>query len=559
MWYIAGSVLLVATNWLSTTIPLYLAQGIDGLALGAEGQAIVLRSALTIAAMGAGVIVVRTGSRLLFFTPGRLVEARVKADLFASLLRHQPSFLTQWPTGDLVSRASSDVTTTRLLAGFASLGVINTAVALVLTLVQMTRISPELTLVVVLPVTLAFAVTLGFVGRLFTILRRLQAQTADLSTQILSTYQGIATVHAFNAEECFQEQLEHHNEAYLKTSLERAQMRTVIGPLLVLASSASVFLLLYVGGPLAIQGEITIGELIAFTTLIAYLTGPLRGMSFILSLVKRSQASLERIDAICAPKPDRPDLPNPSAPPEAAPAFEIRDLSFAYPGAEEQALKNLSFTIPAGSTLGVFGHTASGKTTLLAVLSRLYNPPAGTLYVDGVDLRDIDLDAWRETATLVAQRAFLFSESIEDNILLGEADGEKLERMLSLAALEQDIQAMPEGVKTIVGEAGMRLSGGQRQRVAIARGLARDKTVLLLDDVLSAVDHSTEAQLLQGLRKQRSATTVIVAHRISALMDADNILVLENGEQRDMGTHEELINRDGPYRMAWQLQQEELV
>ena len=198
----------------------------------------------------AGVIVVRTGSRLLFFTPGRLVEARVKADLFASLLRHQPSFLTQWPTGDLVSRASSDVTTTRLLAGFASLGVINTAVALVLTLIQMTRISPELTLVVVLPVTLAFAVTLGFVGRLFTILRRLQAQAADLSTQILSTYQGIATVHAFNAEECFQEQLEHHNEAYLKTSLERAQMRTVIGPLLVLASSASVFLLLYVGGPL---------------------------------------------------------------------------------------------------------------------------------------------------------------------------------------------------------------------------------------------------------------------------------------------------------------------
>ena len=555
-WYAAGTLFLAITNWISTTIPLYLAQGIDALSKGAEGHSEIVQSAFAVALMGAAVIVVRTASRLLFFTPGRLVEARMRTQLFERILAQQPTFLSQWPTGDLVSRASSDVTIVRLLAGFASLGVVNTFVALLLGGIQMYRISPTLTWMVAIPLGLGFVTALGFINRLFAVVRRLQEETAALSDHILSSYQGVATIHAFGAETCFKERFETHNQAYLNTTLERARIRVGIGPVLVFAASFNVFLLLYFGGPMAIEGTISVGELVAFTTLVAYLTGPLRGMSFILSLVKRAQASLERIEAITTPKPDRPDLPHPASAPSTPPGIEIKGLDFTYPGSEEPALKNIHASLAPGSTTGIFGPTGSGKSTLLSCLIRLYNPPPGTICINGTDLLDIDLDGWRDAATLVPQRAFLFSESIRDNLLVGNPDPNLLERTVSLVALQPDIEAMPEGLETRVGEAGVRLSGGQRQRVALARGLTRKHVVLLLDDVLSAVDHGTESALLETLRRQEKLTTILVGHRISALKHADQILVLDGGELVTSGTHEELVQRPGIYARAWARQME---
>jgi len=553
-WYVAGTFLLAITNWISTTIPLYLAQGIDALSKGPQGQQEIIDCAIAVAVMGALVIVVRTGSRLLFFTPGRLVEARMRTELFTRILAQQPTFLSQWPTGDLVSRASSDVTIVRLLAGFASLGVINTFVALALGGIQMYRISPTLTWMVAIPLGLAFVTALGFINRLFVVVRRIQVQTATLSDHILSSYQGVGTIHAFQAESCFQSRFETHNEAYLQSTLERARIRVGIGPVLAFAASFNVFLLLYVGGPMAVEGQISVGELVAFTTLVAYLTGPLRGMSFILSLVKRAQASLERIEAITVPAPERPDLPNPKAAPSLPPSIEFRSLTFTYPGEQEPVLKDITATLAPGSTLGIFGPTGSGKSTLLACLSRLYNPPRGTVWIQGDDLLDIDLDGWRSASTLVPQKAFLFSESIRDNLLVGNPDPSLLDQTVSLVSLHPDIEAMPEGLDTRVGEAGLRLSGGQRQRVALARGLTRQHVVLLLDDVLSAVDHTTESELLKTLRLQGRITTLLVAHRISALQHADQILVLEEGRVVARGTHETLTQQPGLYAEAWRRQ-----
>lgn len=557
-WYLAGTLMLAATNWLSVSIPLILAEGIDALSLGESGRPVLLRSALWIGVMGVLVIAVRTASRLLFFTPGRLVEAEVKRDLFDRLIHQQAPFLDRWPTGDLLSRASSDVTMARLMAGFAALGAVNTVVALGLTGAQMWRISPPLALITSLPLIAGMVITVVAAGRLRALMRDLQEQAAAMSDQILASYQGVATVHAFRAEPAFEARFAEHSERWLELVLDQTRVRVAIGPLLSAAAALDVFLLLAVGGPLAIQGDLTVGELVAFTTLVAYLVGPVRGLSFIVSLFRQSQSALERIDAILLPPIERPDLPDPRPPPTAAPALAIRGLSFAYPDDPDRpVLHDVNLEVPAGGTLGILGPTGSGKTTLLRVLARVYNPPPGTVFVDGVDIRSVDLDGWRRAMQLVQQRAQLFSESVRDNILLGRPDEGRLDQVVALTALGPDVAALPAGLDTVVGEAGLTLSGGQRQRVALARGLVAPKHVLMLDDVLSAVDHATERELLESLRHRGAApTTVIVSNRCSALQHADVIAVIEDGRVTATGRHAELCARPGLYRDVWAKQHE---
>ncbi|MGC6515653.1 MAG: ABC transporter ATP-binding protein [Myxococcota bacterium] len=557
LWYTGGTACLVATNWMSVTIPLLLADGVDAFAAGDDGQAIILRSAVLVSLMGLAIIVVRSASRVLYFTPGRLVEAQLKRDLFERILHQQPAFLRQWPTGDLFSRVSSDVTMLRLLGGFGVLQVVNAVVALGLAGTQMAAISPALAGYVVAPICIALVIVQLYIRQIFVLMKRMQEQMAALSDHVLSSYQGIATVQGFTAEPHFETTFDHLNRTYLSTTLDRARIRALLGPTLELSASIGVFLLLYVGGPMAVADpDLTIGELVAFTTLVAFVIGPLRATSFLVSILKQAQAALERIDAILTPAPERPEGATPSLPSTTPPAIEVRDLSFAYPGAHTEALQNINLSLAPGQTLGIFGLTGSGKTTLLRVLSRLYNPPRGTVFIDGVDLLDLDLDLWRERLTFVRQRPFLYSESVRDNILLGSEDNELLTTVLHKTALRPDIDALPDGWDTLVGESGVRLSGGQRQRTALARGFARMSPVMLLDDVLSAVDHATEHELIEAMRSEaHTPTTVIVAHRISAMLHADKILVLQEGKAVDVGTPAELLSRDGIFSETWSQQQ----
>ena len=556
-WYVVGTLLLAATNALSVTIPLYLAQGIDALRDGANSE--VVEASIYVALMGGGVVLVRWTSRLLFFTPGRLVEAQIKRDLFASILQQQPDFHGEFPAGDLMNRMTSDVQMVRLMFGFTLLGIINTVVAMGLTASQMVRLSPTLALAVTLPLAIGFAITLGFVGRFRLIQKRMQEATSALSDFVLSSYQGVATLKAFGAEEAIRERFQPLNREALEAQLQRARLRVGIGPVLSLAASVNIFLLLWIGGPMPSQGTLTVGELVAFITLVTYLTGPLRGMTFILSLFRQAQAAMERLDVILSRPPNRPDLPAPVAAPEEAPALRIEGLTFRYPDASDDAppaLSDVSVHVRGGGTLGVFGPTGSGKTTLLRCLVRLADPPADTVFADDIDVRSIDLPSWRERAVLVPQRAFLFSDSVSDNVLLGSDPG-MLEALLRRAQLEVDMGALPDGVRTEVGEAGLTLSGGQRQRVALARGLSRNARVLILDDVLSAVDHATEATLIGELQRMpQRPTTVIVANRISAIRHADVIVVLDKGQVVATGTHDELVQMESPYREAWLRQTE---
>ena len=376
--------------------------------------------------------------------------------------------------------------------------------------------------------------------------------------------QGIASIQGFVAEDAFEERFERKNQAWFVTGMKMAVIRTLAFPLLGLAGGVALFLLLYVGGPMAVDGALSVGDIAAFATLLAALLPPLRSMGFMLSVWQRGRAALERIFELMDAPIDRPEGATPApASPGLGPRIELRELSFSYPDKPDEAvLHSVSFSIPAGSTVGIFGRTGSGKSTLIRLLSRLYNPPAGTIFVDGVDIRDLGLDAWRERLAVVPQRPFLFSDSIAANISLSDTpDIAAVRDAAVLASLDADLEALPEGLETVVGERGIMLSGGQRQRVALARGLFRAADFVVLDDVLSAVDHDNEAKLvttLSGLsQSERALTTVIVSNRLSAFRYASIIAVLDAGRLVDIGTHEELAARPGVYRDTWLVQQDE--
>jgi ABC-type multidrug transport system fused ATPase/permease subunit len=330
-----------------------------------------------------------------------------------------------------------------------------------------------------------------------------------------------------------------------------------------LGSGASVYVLITVGGKLVMAGLLSVGELAAFTALLGTMLPPLRSLGWMLSVWQRGHAGLARIFELIDAPIDRPEGRGAPVPPPA-PEIEFRALDFAYPDRpDERVLHGVTARIAPGTTVGIFGRTGSGKTTLLRALTRLYNPPAGSVRVGGDDLMGVDLDAWRARMAVVPQRPFLYSDTIRANVALDPQPDEVLvARAVKLAALEPDVAVLPDGLDTVVGERGIMLSGGQRQRVALARGLYRffrgGVDLVVLDDVLSSVDHATEAQLVETLdglgRGGTPPTVVLVSHRLSALRHADNVLVLDGGRLIDQGRHDDLVARPGPYRDAWRVQ-----
>lgn len=308
---------------------------------------------------------------------------------------------------------------------------------------------------------------------------------------------------------------------------------------------------------------LSVGELVGFTTYVAILLNPLRSLGWLLSVFQRGITSLERVYELTDTEPDRPEgnegvvLQN-----RGGPEFRFEGLSYAYPDAPESpVLKDLTCVLPSGSVVGLFGKTGSGKTTLLRLITRSINPPPGSLFVDGTDIRLLDLSAWRQDVSVVPQLPFLFSESLAENVAMGDMNEERMLQAVHTAALGPDLQALPDGVNTLVGQKGIMLSGGQRQRTALARGLYRETRCLVLDDVLSAVDHGTEQRLIEALEARSNAkdpqdrpTTLLVSNRVSALHHADLILVLDEGHLVDQGTHSELTQRPGFYQDAWKHQ-----
>lgn len=572
--FAGGSAFLAATNWLTVEIPLAVGGAIDSYASGSDP----LSQILSVAAMGLAVIVVRTLSRVLIFNPGRSAEYALRRDIFGHLQALQPEFYATRSTGDIVSRASSDVTYARVLVGFGMMQAVNVTLALAMTAWKLVSLSWLLTLWAVVPIAVGMVAVRAAIGRIFMLHRESQEQLSTLSDHILGSFQGIATIQGFNAEARFLERFDTHNADLCRTRTTAAALGSVAFPGLTLAGSISVFVLLFVGGPMAVRGELSVGDVVAFQGLLLMLLAPLRSLGWMISVFQRGQVSLERIFDILDAPVDRPEGAEPEpAPSTGGPAIRVRDLSFSYPGAnEDTVLHSISADIPAGSVVGLFGRTGSGKSTFIRLLTREFNPPAGTIFVGdtlqaaNTDLTRLDLDDWRRHLAVAPQRPFLFSDSISDNVELaarpepldregtGPIHQQRRDRATTLAALAPDLQGLRDGIDTIVGERGIMLSGGQRQRVALARALYKDADVIVLDDVLSAVDHETEAHLVGALSSigtdddsRTRPTTLIASHRLSALRHADLVLVFEAGRLIDRGSHAELVARPGPYRDTW--------
>ena len=563
--YCIGIAALLATNYITVLIPQFVQETIDAIGARPEtgewahGTYFIMGLAILL-------IITRTFSRILFFNPGRTIEFRLKNDYYHHILRMGPSFFQRFNTGELISRGTNDMTSVRSIVGYATLQLFNVTIALTLTLYKMIQINGRLTLYCVLPFVLAVIILRRGIQLLLERYRLAQQQLATLSDTVIESYAGFAVLQGFNATPTFQSRFDTRNTAYVHNFIQMARIRSFYLPIVGVIGSGCLAIVIYYGGQLAINGEMTLGEIAAYAAYIGIVVAALNSTGWVINSIQRGMVSLGRVYEILDTPPE---LEEQETPPEDTstlhPHLEVKGLSYRYPDAgheQPEALSDIHCNVPAGNTLGIFGPTGSGKTTLLTCISRLIPPQSGSVFFGGKDLNDLSHALLRQELAMVPQDAYLFGRTVRENIAFSdlepEIDDEQVLKAIEFACLQSDMESLPDGLNTVVGERGVTLSGGQRQRIALARARYRSFSVLILDDVLAAVDHRTEKKIIENIRSQTMGrTTLIASHRISALVHADEILVMDQGRVVDRGTHEELISRPGMYAEIWQYQQDE--
>jgi ATP-binding cassette subfamily B protein len=572
--YLLGGAMLVATAYATVRIPTLIGEALN--AIAEAGPASLLDAenlALELMFWGLALVGVRTLSRILFFNPGRDAQFHLMVDLFGHLMTLPRPFYVRHKVGELVSVASNDMQSVRLLVGFAALQVCNVAVQIPMHVGQMVILDSTLAMWCIVPVLLGGIHMVYTVRRFYTRVRLSLECLAQLSDRILESYAGVRTFRSHAVETSAVERFTERNAQYRDLMLEIAGIRAFAMPVLGFVGRASVVVVLWIGAERVIDGALGVGDLVAFVTLLASLAAILTSLAWVLTAISRGTVSLRRVQDLFDESSDAPadsELETLDSSREA-PGLSLRGLDFRYPGDDRLALSGLEAEVPAGATLGIFGETGSGKTTLIELLSRVYEPGPGQVFIDGKDVTTLSLSSYRRALTVVPQDPFLFSATLRENIRMRDdlSVGEesagtqdpRLDAAIEAACLGPDMAQLGEGLDTVVGERGVMLSGGQRQRTALARALYRRPRLLLLDDVLSAVDQETESRLVQAIRALRDSaggrsTTVIVSHRTSVLEHCDEILVLDAGVVAERGTHRELLAADGLYALAHRHQED---
>ena len=552
-----GIVCLVLTNVVGLAAPWVLKQVIDGLTVSVTPEKLGLY-ALWIVGIAIVGGIFRYYMREIMIGVSRHVEYDLRNDLFAHLQRQPQSFYHSQQTGELMSRATSDMNAVRMVLGPGIMQGLNTLVVAVVAVGLMIYISPLLTLVALLPLPLLSFSVAFFGQRIHKSFEDVQAHFARISAMCQENLAGVRVVRAYAQEDAQVEKFSELNREYVRKNHVLIRIFSMFYPAMGFLAALGVVIVLWLGGWLVIQKKISLGEFVAFNAYLSMLTWPMIALGWVVNLFQRGAASWARLTAILETPPAIADLPGAVDPPEARGAIEIRRLTFSYPGATRAALTDVSLSIPAGRTVALVGHTGAGKSTLLALLLRLSDPPPGTVFLDGRDVREYTLPGLRRRFGVVPQETFLFSASVAENIAFGveSADAGDVEEAARIAHLGGDIAGFPRAYETMVGERGITLSGGQKQRTAIARAVLRRPTILLLDDCLSSVDTYTEEAILTDLMSvMKSRTSILVSHRVSTVRHADEIVVLDDGRVVEQGTHAALLARDGTYAELYRRQQ----
>lgn len=550
-----GVVLLLGTNALDKSIPWLLQGAVD--ALERSDVDLVKSYALGVVALAAVLWIVRTASRIQVFNVGRDVEYDLRNEMIQQVHRLGPRFFHRVPTGEVMSRATNDLAQVRLLVGFGGMNVINSIFAFTAGIGLMVVISPTLAAWALIPYPLVIVMTRMFGSALYTRSRDAQGALGKLADVAQENLAGVRVVRAYALEDAEIERFEVANRDAIEKNMKLVVLRGVMWPILMLVGSLGALIVIWKGGQMVLADELTVGQFAAFNAYLAQLVWPTLAFGYLLSVVQRGRASFARVREVldAPPEIEPPSEPEPLT---GEGRVELRGLSFSYgsdpSNHEEQVLRDVSLEVPAESTLAVMGTVGSGKSTLAALLPRLAPTPPGSVFVDGVDVTQADPAQLRREVAYAQQEPFLFSTTVERNISFGLDDPsapdaeERVRAAAREAAVLDEIETLPDGFDTLVGERGVQLSGGQKQRIALARALLREPAVLVLDDPLSAVDTRTESLILQALdRAGEGRTLILVTHRVAAASRAKHIVVLKDGAIAEQGTPDELVARDGIY------------
>ncbi len=561
-WYTGGFIFLAITIYTSVTIPEYIQKSIDIISQGPTGNREAFYNyVFIILGLAIVLILVRTFSRILIFVPGRLIEKQLKGEMFQKLTSFGKDYYDRNSTGYIISRVNKDINGVRMITGFGILQTGNILFSLSITPYKMWNMSPALTLYCILPMIVIFIlVRFGMVIMVKNTHRRMDT-LQKLSGKTISFLSGNSVIKSYNIHKWAEEQVEKENISLFNYTLKITWVRAFILPLLGNMEQVLKIVVLFVGGMFVIEGKFTIGELTEYIAYSALLTHPIMGLGWVLTVFQQGFVGISSLQTIMNHKgvdDERPALP----PTEQEKLFKkgitLKNLSYTYHNGERPELHNISFSIKPGQVVGITGKVGSGKTTLINIINGYLRPNPGELYLGNKDARELSGSDIRSVVKTVTQEVFLFSDTIENNIVFGSEkvnERNTLEDVIYKSAFADELARFPKQEKTLVGEKGIMLSGGQKQRISLARALFTSCKLLILDDVFSAVDTDTERFLIKQIFDNHPAESLlIVANRTSVLEKTDFIIVLEDGRIEAIGTHKDLLKKSDFYRETWELQ-----
>jgi len=560
--YAFGSLCLLATASLVMVIPGLTREAIDAIdpARPSETLANITHYGVLILVIAIVQMIVRTASRSLIFNTGRDIEYELRNDIFRHLESLPQSFYQKQRTGDLMSRLINDIGAVRLMLGPGILTFINTPLYVLYAFTLMVVMDWRLTVAALLPFPIMLWVVKHYSGVMMEATMRTQERLADLSAFVQETLSGIHVVKAYVREGAREREFADTNEDFKTQSMQVTRLRGRIFPFIRVVSSLGTLAVLYYGGRRVVEGHLSLGSLAAFIGYLHILAWPIMALGWMISIYQRGKAALVRLGEILDLVPDIRSPAHPRRPAEPRGEIRFEGVSFRHAGEGNglPIVSDIDLTVRAGERLGVIGRTGSGKSTLAMLVPRLFDVTAGRVVVDGIDVREWDLQALRDQIGFVPQDPFLFSQSIGENIEFArdEVTRDEIARVIEMAGLDSDLNEFPHGIETQVGERGITLSGGQKQRLTLARAIAKEPAVIILDDSLSSVDAATERRILAQLESVlRGRTSIVISHRVSSVRRADQIVVIDDGRIVERGTHDELVRNDGLYADLYRRQQ----